>query len=169
MKKLLVLDCKNYDPSLPELRRTAVRGIIFRDGKLLLIQSKVGELKFPGGGQDEGESDMDTLIRETLEETGFHVIPETVREFGEVEEIRLSIHEPMIWHPINHYYFCEVTDEQEECHYTDNEKKHGFRQVWYTPDEAIGISHAALLREGNLGWHDREYRVLKLIKEHLEG
>lgn len=167
MKNILTLDAKNYGPSLPEILRTAVRGIIFRDGKLLLINSNFGELKFPGGGQEEGENDMDTLIRETLEETGCHVIPESVREFGEVEEIRLSVHEPMIWHLISRYYFCEVTDEQEECRYTDNEKKHGFHPVWYTLDEAIAINHATLLKEGVLPWNKREYSVLKLIKEHL--
>jgi 8-oxo-dGTP pyrophosphatase MutT (NUDIX family) len=167
MEKILVLDAKNYDPSLPELLRTAVRGIIFRDGKLLLINSNFGELKFPGGGQEKGENDLDTLIRETLEETGFHVIPESVREFGEVEEIRLSTHEPMIWHMISRYYFCEVTDEQEACRYTDSEKKHGFYPVWHTLDEAIEINHTTLLKEGVLPWNKREYSVLKLIKEHL--
>ena len=169
MEKILILDAKNYGPGLPEIRRTAVRGIIFRDGKLLLINSNFGELKFPGGGQEEGESDMDTLIRETLEETGCHVIPGSVRAFGEVEEIRLSIHEPMIWHLTSRYYFCEVTDEQEACRYTDNEKKHGFRPVWRTLDEAIGINHDNLLKEGVFPWNKREYSVLKLLKERLNA
>lgn len=167
MEKILVLDAKNYDPALPEIYRVAIRGIIFRDGKLLLINSIFGELKFPGGGQEKGESDLDTLIRETLEETGCHVIPESVREFGEVEEIRLSTHEPMIWHQINRYYFCDVTSKQEECHYTDNEKKYGFRQVWHTLDEAIEINYTTLLKEGFHGWNEREYKVLNLIKKHL--
>ena len=169
MKKILVMDAQNYDPTLPEIYRIAVRGIIFSEGKLLLINSSFGELKFPGGGQEEGESDADTLIRETLEETGYHVVPQSVREFGEVEEIRLSTHEPMIWHQISRYYFCDVAAEHEECHYTENEKKYGFCQVWHTLDEAIEINHQTLLREGSLGWHDREYKVLNLIKKHLNA
>ena len=33
MKQILVMDAKNYDESLPEIYRVAVRGIIFVDGK----------------------------------------------------------------------------------------------------------------------------------------
>ncbi len=167
MKTLLVMDAKNYDPELGELRRTAVRGIIFVDGKLLLIQSGFGEVKFPGGGQEEGETDVDTLIRETLEETGFHVIPESIRPFGEVEEKRLSVHEPMIWHMLSRYYFCEVESAQSACSYTENEKRNGFHQVWYTLDEAIAINEELLAREGVHPWNQREYNVLKLIREYL--
>lgn len=167
MKTLLVMDAKNYDPTLDEIRRIAVRGIIFMDGKLLMIQSGFGEVKFPGGGQEAGESDEDTLIRETLEETGFHVIKESIRPFGLVEEKRLSTHEPMIWHMTNRYYFCEVDGTQEACQYTENEKKHGFRQVWCTLDEAIRINEEMLQREGAHPWNQREYNVLKQLRDEL--
>jgi len=167
MKQILIMDEHNYDPSLPEICRTAVRGIIFVDGKLLLIQSDFGEVKFPGGGKEGAENDRETLIREVLEETGFHVIPESVKEFGEVVEKRLSVHEPMIWHQINRYYFCEIDALQEECHYTENEIKHGFRQVWFTLDEAISINEDMLKKEGRKAWNQREYNVLKLIKEAI--
>ena len=165
MKKLLVMDAKNYDVSLPEIYRAAVRGIVFVDGKLLLIRSNFGEVKFPGGGQENGESDKETLVRETLEETGYHVIETSIRAFGEVEEKRLSTHEPMIWHQINRYYFCEVEEKKEECHYTENEKKYGMHQVWCTLEEAIQINQEMLNKEGTLAWNQREYNVLKLLKE----
>ena len=168
MKKLLVLDAKNYDPDLPEIRRTAVRGIIFVDGKLLMIQSGFGEVKLPGGGQEKGESDEETLIRETMEETGYHVIPESIRPYGEVEEKRLSVHEPMIWHMVSRYYFCEVEKERGECSYTESEKKNGFHQVLVTLDEAIRINEELLAREGRHPWNQREYKVLKIIREDLE-
>lgn len=168
MRKLLVMDAKNYDDSMQKIYRVAVRGIIFIDGKLLLIQSNFGEVKFPGGGQEKGESDMETLIRETLEETGYHVIEDSIVEFGEVEEKRLSTKEPMIWHQINRYYFCEVEEQQEECHYTANEQKYGFRQVLYSIDDAINLNQEMLGREGVLPWNHREYTVLKMLKEFLE-
>lgn len=167
MKQILIMDAGNYDPTLPEIYRVAVRGIIFVDGKLLLIQSDFDEVKFPGGGKEGEESDKDTLIREVLEETGFHVIPESIKEFGEVVEKRLSVHEPMIWHQINRYYFCEIDSIQEECHYTENELKHGFHQVWFTLDEAISINEEMLSQEGRKAWNQREYNVLKLIKEAI--
>lgn len=167
MKQLLLMDAKNYDPTLPELSRTAVRGIIFIDGKLLMIHSSFGELKFPGGGQEQGETDEETLIRETLEETGYHVIPASIRPFGEVVERRLSTHEPMIWNQISRYYFCEVDKQQGECSYTENEKKYGFHQVLYSLEDAIRINQETLEKEGAHSWHRREYNVLKLIQDHM--
>lgn len=165
MKKLLIIDAKNYDTTLPTIYRVAVRGIIFVNGKLLLIRSNSGEVKFPGGGQESGESDFDTLIRETLEETGYHVIADSICEFGEVEEKRLSIHEPMIWHQVNRYYFCDVAENKEQCQYTENEKKYGFYQVWYSLEEAIKANQELLDKEGVLAWNQREYHVLKILKE----
>lgn len=161
MKKLLVMDEKNYNESLEEIYRTAVRGIIFINGKLLMIESTDGELKFPGGGTENGEDDIHTLIRETLEETGFSVIPETVREFGEIEEKRLALYENKIWHQINRYYFCEVGEQQSECDYSEKEKAHGFKPVWYTLDEAYEINRRR-------AWNQREYQALKLLKEYLK-
>ena len=49
MKKLLVMDEKNYSDDLEEIYRVAVRGIIFIDGKLLMIENNFGEAKLPGG------------------------------------------------------------------------------------------------------------------------
>ena len=167
MKQILIMDEHNYDPNLPEIYRVAVRGIIFVNGKLLLIQSNFGEVKFPGGGKEGDESDQDTLIRETLEETGFHVIPNSIREFGEVVEKRMSVHEPMIWHQINRYYFCDIEEFQEECRYTENELKHGFHQVWYTLDDAIAVNEEMLSKEGKKAWNQREYNVLKMLKEAI--
>ena len=70
MKQLLLLDAKNYDEDMDKFVRTAVRGIIFVGNKLLLIEDNKGEVKLPGGGQESGECDADTLIREVMEETG---------------------------------------------------------------------------------------------------
>ena len=167
MKKLLVMDAANYDPGMDEILRVAVRAIAFVEGKLLLIGSKFGELKFPGGGQEPGESDEETLIRETMEETGYRVIPESICPFGEVEEKRLSTHEPMIWHQINRYYFCDVEPTKNGCSYTDSEKKYGFHQVFHTLEEAIRINEEMIAAEGEQPWNQREYTVLKLIRENL--
>jgi ADP-ribose pyrophosphatase YjhB (NUDIX family) len=59
-------------------RRLAVRGIIFKNGKLLCARLKFSEstssaVQFwcvPGGGLDSGESLKDCLTREMIEETG---------------------------------------------------------------------------------------------------
>lgn len=169
MKKLLVMDAQNYEQNMPEIYRVAVRGIIIVDGKLLLIEDSFGEMKLPGGGIEEGEDDIQALIREVREETGYEIIPDTIQPFGEIEEKRLSVKEPMIWHQISRLYFCEVCGEQGECKYTENEKKYGFRQVLYTLKEALEKNEAMLEREGKQPWNQREYKTLLLIKEHLEA
>lgn len=169
MQTILVLDEHNYDEALPEIRRTAVRGIIVRDGELLLIRSGFGEVKFPGGGQEAEEDDMTTLCREVLEETGFHVKMGSVRPFGQVEEKRLSVHEPMIWHQINRYYFCEIEGEQQACAYTGNEKKYGMHQVWMPLTQALEVNRQMLEREGVHPWNQREYRVLMYLAQQVES
>lgn len=163
MQLLLNLDEHNYDPALPEIRRTAVRGVIFRDGKLLMIKSSFGEVKFPGGGQEAGEDDETTLLREVLEETGFRVVRESIRPFGEVIEKRLSMREPHIWHQRNRYYFCDIEGEQAAVQYTENELRYGMHQVWVTPEEALRVNREMVQREGRNPWNQRELKVLEVL------
>lgn len=166
MQKLLVMDEHNYDPALPEILRIAVRGIISIEGKLLLIENAFGETKLPGGGIEPGETDQQALIREVKEETGYSVLPDTIVPFGEIEEKRLSTHEPMIWHQYSRLYWCSVGPQQGSCRYTANEQRYGFHQVLYTVDEALALNRQMLDREGLQAWNQREYNTLLLIREH---
>lgn len=167
MEKILVMDEHNYDENLSEILRVAIRGIIFIDGKLLMIEDSFGEVKLPGGGMEPGEDDYQALIREVKEETGYDVIPESIKPFGEIEEKRLSVHEPMIWHQINRLYFCSVYPDQGQCEYSENEKKYGFHQVLYTIEEALKVNERMLDNEGPQAWNQREYKTLLLIKDYL--
>lgn len=167
MKQILILDEKNYPEDMAELLRVAVRGIILMDGKLLMIENAFGEVKLPGGGIEKGEDETAALLREVREETGYEVIPESIRPFGQIEEKRLSVHEPMIWHQISRLYFCDVAPEQGSCAYTDNEKKHGFRLVRCTVEEALQKNERMLEKEGRQPWNQREYETLRLLQKHL--
>lgn len=166
MDRILLLDAQNYDGVETEILRTAVRGIICLDGKYLFAEEKNG-LKLPGGGQEEGEDDIATLIREVREETGYTVIPESAREFGYIEEKRRSLYEDTIWHQFSRLYFCDVTGERAECEYSENELRRGMHFRACTLEEAIEINRCILDSNGWHAWDQREYRTLLLIKEHL--
>ena len=58
-----------------------VAAIVEREGKFLLVEEKAeGRLVLnqPAGHLDEGESLMDAVVRETLEETAWHFLPEAL-------------------------------------------------------------------------------------------
>jgi len=44
MKRILIMDEKNYSLNLEEIYRVAVRGIVFIGGKLLMIEDDFGEV-----------------------------------------------------------------------------------------------------------------------------
>lgn len=167
MERLLTLDAGNYPADMPELRRIGVRAIIFMEDRLLLTENDFGEVKLPGGGVEAGESEIDALRREVREETGYEVHPESIRPFGEILEKRLSDREPMIWRHTSHLYFCSVGPDRGPCSYTENEKKHGFRLVQYTVEEAIAKNRQMLDREGRQPWNQREYETFRLLQAHL--
>ena len=96
------------------------------------------------------------------------MIPESIKPFGEIEEKRLAVYEPMIWHQINRLYFCDVYAEQGQCEYSENEKEEGFHQVFYTIEEALGKNERMLEKEGLQAWNQREYKTLLLIRDYLE-
>lgn len=169
MDRLFTLDAQDYTAEMSEIRRTAVRGIIFIRGRLLLIENRFGQVKLPGGGIEPGEDDHAALIREVLEETGFRVIPASIRPYGEIEEKRRLEQQPVIWHVISRLYFCDVREEQEACSYTADEQDLGFHQVLYPLEEAIRRSERKVLRGGVMTRNEREYRTLQMLREHLQG
>ena len=169
MKKILIMDEMNYPADSDEIFRVAVRGIIFVEGKLLMIESDSGELKLPGGGINDGEDDRRALVREVKEETGYDVILDTIEPFGEIEEKRLSVHEPKIWHQISRLYFCRVDPAKGQCNYTENEIKSGFRQVLYSIEDALEKSKGVLEKDGVQAWNQREYKTLLLIRDHIKS
>ncbi|VEU82214.1 NUDIX hydrolase [Acholeplasma hippikon] len=127
-----------------------------------MVENDHHEIKFPGGGIFENEDEIDTLVREVKEETGYLVKVDTIRPFGIVEEKRLSEKENKIWHQTNIYFICEVYRNKEESNFTEEELELNFREIIIHVDEAI--------RRNEIYIHSntinkREYEVLKLIKE----
>jgi 8-oxo-dGTP pyrophosphatase MutT (NUDIX family) len=170
VKQLFILDAHNYDGIEEVVLRQTVRGIIFDDGKLWLVQSKFGEVKLPGGALEEGENDQEALIREIKEELGRNVIVDSIKEFGYVDEKRKSNHDNYIFHQINRLYFCKVTDEIGKKHWTKKERRYGMHVVKLTVDEAISINRRILYKEhrNKTRYNQREYKTMVVIKQYLE-
>lgn len=159
---LFVLDEKNYRFDMPVIERYAVRGIICKNGKYAMQQSKKGDYKIPGGGVDTGETLHQALAREVREETGLIIRPQTIREIGEVLELRQDIYEQdkrYIAH--SYHYFCEVDEEVGETAMTQSELEKGFHLAWATLEEIIEGN--AKCRDAN--WVDRDVEFLKWLKK----
>ena len=113
MRVLFDLDLKNYDPNGTKLVRPSARSIIIKDNKIFMVHSlKYDYYKFPGGGIDKGESNIDALIRETKEEAGLVVIPESIKEYGMVHRAQKGVRFDVDYFvQDNYYYFVEVEEE----------------------------------------------------------
>lgn len=159
----LTIDLKNYSSESTVFKRTAVRGII-RKGKLyLMIFSKYGDYKFPGGGMEEGEALEETLVREVQEETGFRVIKSSIEEYGTVLERRKGVYEDLL-EMLSHYYFCDVEDEAVSRNLDEYEKEYDYRIVWLRLQDAIERNKLMTDLE-NCPWVVRDTKVMELLAE----
>lgn len=168
MDLLFTVDMKNYDANWPVINRTAVRGIIFRQGKLAMIKSdKFGELKFPGGGKNENESDNETLCREIAEETGLIVDEKSIRPFGYTLEIKKNFENKEIFKQTSLYYFCEVTEKMKARNLDDYEKEYGYNLEFTTIENAIKNNLSVPLSK-EIPWKIRDTKVLTLLRDNYE-
>lgn len=157
--KELIIDLHDYIEGGTVFRRTAVRGIIQRDGKYLLIHSKYGDHKFPGGGMKKGESLEQTLFREVQEETGYLVRNKSVSEGIIVHEKRKGDPDDLM-EMDSYYFFCDVEEKVGERNLDDYEQQYDYKVIWMTLNEAIANNESVKNYE-NIPWIKRETMVMK--------
>lgn len=160
--KEMAIDLKNYIENGTIFRRTAVRGIIQRDGQYLMIHSmKYGDYKFPGGGRHDDEELTDTLVREVQEETGYHVVSKSAFLYMKVTERRKGDPDDMM-EMISWYYLCDVEEEPGTRNLDEYEEEYDYRAEWMTLEEAIAANER--VRElGAVPWVVRENEVIRQI------
>ncbi len=118
-----------------------VRAVIIEDGKVLTIRRYRPDKDknfwvFPGGGQEEGETDIQTLTREVSEELDIAV---EVRSWYATEEYK----GPGDAEPQEEvFYLCRITRRNDEIRYIDTPKNGTYDPEWI---EIAGIKPGMLL------------------------
>jgi ADP-ribose pyrophosphatase YjhB (NUDIX family) len=89
-----------------------VRGAVFRDDSILLVEEK-SDLgwSLPGGWADVGETPSASVEREVLEEAGYRV--RAVKLIGLYERDHRA-DRPHVWHIWKSVFLCELADDQQQ-------------------------------------------------------
>ena len=166
MRLLFEMDKKDYSECTRTLVRNSARSILIRDGKVAMVHSlKYDYYKFPGGGIEKGESPADAMIRETREEAGLVVIPETVREYGYVHRIQKSDWDAdECFVQDNYYYLGEAENEPVSQELDDYEAKESYRLEYIDPATAIRKNRALKDSPYNRLMFEREALVLEMLQ-----
>lgn len=122
--------------------------------------------KFPGGGIEKQESNIDALIRETAEEAGLVVIKETIKEYGYVHRIQKAKDEGFsMFVQDNFYYFCDVEDKRINQKLDDYEDDEKFTLELVDPRVAIATNRNGGRDPKKKTMLEREAKVLEMLIE----
>ena len=170
MRLLFEMDKKDYAHCTHVFTRNSARSIIIKDKKVAMIHSlKYDYYKFPGGGIENGENPVEAMIRETREEAGLIVDPDSVKEYGYVHRIQRSDKDPTeCFIQDNYYYLCTTMDQSASQQLDDYEAQDAFRLEFIEPYVAINKNHNVKDSPYDELMFERESRVLEiLIAEEL--
>ena len=165
MRLLFEIDLKNYDKNGKAFKRPSARAIIIKDNKIYMVHSLVYDYyKFPGGGIEKDESNIDALIRETAEEAGLVVIKDSIKEYGYVHRIQKA-KDPgySMFIQDNFYYLCDVEDRKINQNLDDYEDFEKFTLELVDPKIAINANRNSNHGPKNLDMIEREAKVLELL------
>jgi len=139
VESIAEFDLKNYNSEWKTFFREAVRVIIVKGTSIAMVKSgRIGYYKFPGGGKRRGETDVETAMRETLEETGLSLIEDTVKAFGSIREKRKSNRRAdEIFEQISYYYIAEASDGVLPQKLDVYEADEGYSLEWVEIEKAL--------------------------------
>ena len=165
MRLLFEMDKKDYGGCTRTFARDSARSIIIKDGRIAMIHSqKYDYYKFPGGGIESGENPIEAMIRETQEEAGLTVIPESIQEYGYVHRIQKSDRDPSeCFVQDNYYYVCDAVEGLVSQNLDDYEKKESYRLEYVEPAFAIKKNLRVKESPYNRMMFEREARVLEML------
>lgn len=150
--------------------RVAVRAVVIREKKLLMVYSPVnGDYKFPGGGVGKNEKLKYALKREIQEECGMNLM-HILQSIGCVIEYAIPMKRNFdVFKMTSNYYLCELDTVTFEQRLDPYEKRLGFQPVWIDMDIAIQTNKSVLQAETKRTphWTVREVFMLEYIRSHF--
>ena len=166
MRLLFEMDAGNYGQCTHDHVRDSARSIIIREGRIAMVHSlRYDYYKFPGGGIRKGEEPIEAMIRETREEAGLTVIPETIREYGYVHRIEKSISDPAeCFIQDNYYYLCAAQEQGVSQDLDDYEAREGYTLEFVEADTAILKNRSVDKTPYSPLMFEREALVLEMLK-----
>lgn len=167
MRLLFEMDKRDYDNCTHRFVRNSARSIIIREKKIAMIHSlKYDYYKFPGGGMEGEESPVRAMIRETREEAGLVVRPDTVKEYGYVHRIQKSDKDATeCFVQDNYYYLCDAENETVAQCLDNYEAMESFTLEFVEPHIAIQKNRNVWNSPHNSMMFEREARVIELLIE----
>jgi 8-oxo-dGTP pyrophosphatase MutT (NUDIX family) len=168
MRLLFAIDTKDYDIHGIQFVRHSARSIIINENKVAMVYSmKFDYYKFPGGGIENGESNIEALIRETFEETGLSIIPTSIQEYGYVHRIQKGEKEAVFIQD-NYYYLCNVETTVGLQQLDVYEAEENFTLIYIDPKIAINTNRKKDHGPKDQNMLEREAKVLEMmIKDGL--
>ena len=165
MRLLFEMDKKDYENCTHSFVRNSARSIIISGKKIAMIHSiKYDYYKFPGGGIENGEDPTTAMVRETREEAGLVVKPETVKEYGYVHRIQKSDKDATeCFVQDNYYYLCEVEDEAVTQCLDNYESEENFVLEYVEPQIAVRKNRTVTQSPYDPIMFDREAKVIELL------
>ena len=149
------------------LERNAVRAVIRNEiNEVLLIQTNLGDYKFPGGGIEEGENELQALIREIREECGFETkeINEHIFRIIEQKEDKHDKNTKFVMN--SNYYTCTIDNTIIHSQSLDQyERDLEYKPVWIKIEKAIKENKKIIcdLNRKKTMWIKRDTFVLELL------
>lgn len=165
MRLLFEIDKRDYENCTHSFVRNSARSIIVSDKKIAMIHSlKYDYYKFPGGGIENGENPVTAMMRETREEAGLVVKPETVKEYGYVHRIQKSDKDDTeCFVQDNYYYLCDVEEDRVPQCLDNYEAQETYTLEFVTPEIAIRKNRSVTGSPHNPTMFEREAKVLEML------